>query len=152
MSYHVSVLSPLNNKYGFLLFTCEFVIMFRAFLFPEDQQIKLGFQAVTSKANVTASKVRCVFILKAIFMIVWYCLKIVKYYLKQQTYLYFTLAGSVLPSFQHFSPFWNFTPRPAGGSAPPLQVCHSDSEYFIIDTFFTLRPIVKRIRVSNCLG
>lgn len=67
------------------------MIIFRAFLFPEDQLIKLGFQAVTANANVTALKVRCVLILIAIIKIVWYCFYIVRYNLKQQRYIFTSL-------------------------------------------------------------
>lgn len=121
------------------------MIIFRAFLFPEDQQIKLGFQAVTGNTNVTALKVRCVFILIA-------TIDIIQHNLKQQTYFYFTLTGPGQPSFHHFSPFWNFTSRPAGGSTAPLQVCHTDRKYFTLGTFCTLRPIVNKYQGKQVIS
>lgn len=46
------------------------MVIFRAFLFPDDQHIKSGFRADTGILNVAELKVRCVFVTKSITEIV----------------------------------------------------------------------------------
>lgn len=53
-----------------ILDTHELMVIFRAFLFPDDQHIKSSFRADTRIVNVAESKVRCVFVTKSIIEIV----------------------------------------------------------------------------------
>lgn len=83
VDWYILAASPLTQSQIWIsiihiLDTYELVVIFRAFLFPDDQHIKSGFRADKGKANVAELKVRCVFVTKSIIEIVWYCISIVK--------------------------------------------------------------------------